>query len=507
MTSHPISPPDADSLRSRLFAQDPRLLEAAKRLANAVNATDDTSGAAQPRALIVGGFVRDAIFGGHPKDLDVEVFGVPPARLEELLNGLYPGLVNTVGRSFGILKVHLADDIEFDVSIPRRESKSGTGHRGFAIEGDPTMSVEDAARRRDFTVDAIYADPLTGDIIDPFKGLQDLTDGVLRIVDATQFADDPLRVYRAIQLAARLNLTTGSQTLDLLRQMVKRGDLEQLAKERVTDELKKLLLKSEKPSIGFALARELGIVERYWPELRVLESTNQEPEWHPEGNVWIHTLMVTDQAAKIIRQPERGFSEEEKLEVMLGALCHDLGKASTTKIEEGRIRSRGHEAAGVEAARSFLSHFTFGETIGHAAEEVAGEHLKPVMLYKSREAGQMTDAQYTNAVRKLVTRIYPTSWRVLLASAEADMRGRGIPGADTIPYAPGPAFIKAVEQLDLAHEAPKTLLQGRDLLALGVPAGPRIGELIQHVEDLRDEGTITTKQEALSEIEKQLTKS
>jgi tRNA nucleotidyltransferase (CCA-adding enzyme) len=432
----------------------------------------------------------------------MEVYGMPADALRNVLERLFPQRVHDAGVAFGIFKVVLEDGASLDVALPRRDSKVAAGHRGFVIQGDPTMLPTEAVRRRDFTINALLADPTSGELTDLIGGLEDLQRGTLRAVDPEHFAEDPLRAYRALQLTARFELTLDDETTTLIRQMVEHGDLDQLAKERVTEELKKLLLLAERPSRGLTLAKQLGIVEREWPELHVLEATEQEHEWHPEGNVWIHTLMVIDQAARIIRQPERGFSTEEKVSVMIGALCHDLGKPPTTKFEEGRIRSRGHEAEGVEVAASFMKRFTFGETAERTAQVVAGEHLKPVMLVKSLEQGQMTRPQFLNAVRKLVKRIYPVSWRVLLAASEADLRGRAFADADACPYTPGALFADAVAELGLEHEAPKPLLQGRDLAELGVEPGPSMGELIAHAEHLRDEGTITTKDEALTAIRK-----
>lgn len=478
---------------AQFAAQDPRLVEAATRLATAIR---DVSG----RALIVGGFVRDAILGGHPKDIDLEVYGVAPERLEDLLNRLYPDRVNTVGRSFGILKVHLGEDIEFDVSLPRRESKTGRGHKGFSVESDPNMRIEDAARRRDFTINAILANPLTGEVIDPFRGADDLDKKILRVVDPNTFTDDPLRVYRALQFAARLELVVDPASRELLQTMVARGDLLELPPERVTEEFKKLFLKAERPSIGFVLARDLGIIAAHHPELQALIGCKQEAEWHPEGDVWTHSLLVINQAAKIIRDPTRGFSAEERLKVMIGALCHDFGKPATTAVIDGRIRSRGHEEAGAEPTRTFLGRLAFGEHVEQTAVAIAKDHLKPGMLYIQREKGTLDEGAYTNAVRKLLKRIHPTSWRVLLAASEADYRGRAIPGFDMGPYAHGEMLAATVAAFKLDEAPTQPLIQGRDLLARGMTPGPEIGKTIARIEARRDAGEIRTREEALERL-------
>lgn len=500
--------------RERLFNQDTRLVDAAAHLATAVCALprDPKYAEIQPRALLVGGYVRDALIGGHPKDLDVEVYGVSPDRLRSLLEQLFPEKVNLVGEAFGILKIRLDNDVEFDVSIPRRESKTAQGHRGFETTSDPAMTVEDAARRRDFTMNAISADPLTGEVFDPFQGLKDLDARVLRVTDVERFQDDPLRVYRAIQFAARLNLDIEPHTTQLLREMVERGDLDTLPKERITEELRKIYLKAERPSIGFACLRELGIVEKYYPELHALIGTPQEPEWHPEGDVWIHTMMVVDEAAKIIRREDIGslLHEEERLGTMIGALCHDLGKPGTTRIGEKdgvpRIRSLGHEEAGEVPTRTLLDKWKFGEAIERTAIAMAREHLKPGMLYLQRTKGTLTPEQYVNAVRKFLKRIHPVSWRVALAVSEADFRGRALPDAQTAPFKYGQALAEVVQEHHLDKEPAKPLLRGQDLIDRGEKPGSRLGMIIKEAETLRDDGMLATREEALTWLDQRLAK-
>lgn len=492
-------PESPEALRDLLFAQDPELLRAANQLASTVRSVppDPACPNTEPRALIVGGFVRDAMIGKHPKDADMEIYGISPERLEELLQQIFEGRVNAVGRAFGVYKIALGEGLDFDISIPRRESKTGEGHKGFLINGDPTMSVEEAARRRDFTFNALAGDPLTGEIIDPFGGLDDLRHGILRVTDETRFQDDPLRVYRALQFAARMDLTTDPKTFKLLREMVERGDLDELPKERVTEEIKKLVLKSERPSVGFELARELGIIEREYPELYALVQTEQDPEWHPEGTVWTHTMMVMDAAARITRQKERGLAETERLQVILGALVHDLGKPATTKMENGRLRSLGHEEAGVDPAKKLFARWAFSSEIEQAGIVIAREHLKPFLHAHDLKKGTITKKQYANIIRKLLRRIHPVSWRVFIAACESDSRGRAFPDAQTKPYDIGRIFREAIEANHLDQDPTKTLLQGRDLLAIGMKPGTRMGEIVRAVEAARDRGEIATREEAL----------
>ena len=291
------------------------------------------------RGLIVGGWVRDRLMGHPSKDIDIEVFALDAVHLKEILQRV--GSVNTVGESFTVYKV-----AGLDVSIPRRESKTGRGHKGFLVTGDPALSYEEAARRRDFTINAISWDPLTDEYVDPFDGRGDIERRILRAVDAGTFADDSLRVLRAIQFAARFEFAIDAPTKALCAGLA----LDDLPAERIWGEIEKLLLRARRPSIGFALALELGVIERLFPELDTLVGCPQEPDWHPEGDVWIHTLLVIDEARMRIDD----LAYPQQVAVMLGAVCHDLGKPATTAFSDGRIRSLDHEEEGVAPTIALL---------------------------------------------------------------------------------------------------------------------------------------------------------
>ena len=456
-----------------------------------------------PRAYIVGGYVRDLLLGVEPKDADLEVFGVPADRLHSLLETLFPSQVHDVGRAFGVLKVHLSHGVEFDVAMPRTESKTAPGHKGFAVESYPFLSIREAARRRDFTINTISFDPLTGEVLDPWNGQQDLEARLLRVVDAETFVDDPLRVYRAVQFLARFQLTIDPPSFLLLQQMVRDGHLQELSHERITEELGKLFLLAEKPSLGIECLRALGIIERDYPELNALINVPQEPEWHPEGDVWIHTMLVVDQAAKIIRRNENAdFTRDERLAVVFGALCHDLGKPATTVRGEKdgvmRWRTPGHQEAGEAPTRELCGRLSFGEHVTHAAVMIALHHLRPPEYYLKHKKGELTDARYANTIRTLLKKIAPLSWRVLHAAAEADFRGRGFVDAETRAFLYGDLFRDTIirEQLDV--EALKPLILGGEVIELfSLEPGPFIGDLLRTVEHARDKGEIQTKDEAL----------
>jgi tRNA nucleotidyltransferase (CCA-adding enzyme) len=481
------------------------LLTTVTALAKAIRdlPTDVNHKDVKPRAFLVGGCVRDQLLGVEWKDADMEIYGVSQQTLEALLKKMFGDHVNVVGKTFAVYKIAIGDGIDLDVAIPRRESAIGSGHKDFTVIGDPFMKSEDAARRRDFTMNAILLDPLTGDITDPFDGVADLKAKILRAVDADTFIEDPLRIYRALQFAARFDLTIENGTMKLLRDMVERGETAHLSKERVTEEIRKLLLQAPKPSVGFEIAKELGIIARDYPELAVLETTEQEPDWHPEGNVWIHTMMTLDEAATIIRR-DHDLTDADRIRVMLGVLCHDLGKPATTLFIEGRMRSREHEAAGVEPTKKLLSTWTFSEEDQTAVAQLVDEHLKPAELVRQLEKGILNNKSLGNALRRLIKRIYPASLASLLAVFEADTTGRGAPRDHFQEHAVRvkETILRVIKEQHVDEASLKPLLKGSDLLELGFAPGPEMGDIIRAVEQARDEGAISTKEEALAYAKK-----
>jgi len=428
------------------------------------------------RALIVGGWVRDRILGLDAKDLDIEVFGLAPAVLRALLEQF--GTINAVGEAFTVYKVG-----DLDVSLPRRESKTGRGHKAFSVEGDPTLSFAEAARRRDFTINAMSLDPLTGELIDPWGGQDDLRARVLRVVDPATFADDSLRVLRALQFAARFDLVVNEATKALCRSL----PLDDLPAERIWGEVEKLLLRAPRPSVGLALALELGVVVRLWPELLALVGCEQEFEWHPEGDVWVHTLMVADQARTRIDD----LDHPRAVTMMLSALCHDMGKPATTKFEDGRIRSKGHEEAGVAPASLFLDrlniHTIDGYDVRRTVLGIVAHHLKPSMFFKSPTP--VSDG----AFRRLALKVDP---ELLARFAKADCHGR----TGTFDCSAMDWFIERARALGVEHQPPAPLVLGRHVLALGVPPGPAVGTLLKAVYERQLDGEVTTLEEGLASL-------
>ena len=425
------------------------------------------------RALIVGGWVRDRLIGRGSKDIDIEVFGLPADRLRAILESL--GRVETVGESFQVYKTG-----DIDVSLPRRESKSGRGHRGFEVAGDPAMTIAEAARRRDFTINAIAWDPLIDQYLDPFDGRGDLERRVLRVVDPATFADDSLRVLRGIQFAARFDFRLDDEARVLCRTI----SLDDLPPERVWGEFEKLLF-APRPSIGFALALDLGVVDRLFPELHALVGCRQEPEWHPEGDVWVHTLQVIDQARTRVDDLPR----PQRLAIMLGAVCHDFGKPSTTAFLDGRIRSIDHEEQGVEPATRFLDRLNVRSIDGYDVRQqvlgIVAQHLKPGMWFKVR--GEVGDGAFRRLAQKV-------DLELLARLAKSDCLGRepGIFNCDAMDW-----FLERARSLGVEHRPPSPILLGRHVLDLGLKPGPRVGEILKAVYEQQLDGSVTTLDQAI----------
>ena len=436
--------------------------------------------------MLVGGCVRDELMGIEPKDFDVEVYGIEPQKLREILDSF--GKVDAVGEAFTVYK--LGNDL--DVAIPRREKKVGRGHKGFVVEGDAQMSFEEAAKRRDFTINAILQDILTGEIIDFYNGREDIKRKILRVVSRETFAEDSLRVLRAAQFAARFEFEIDAETVEICRQI----DLTDLPKERIWGELEKLLLKARKPSIGLQWLYNLGVVDQLFPEMKALVGVPQEKEWHPEGTVDQHTLLVVDRARELIDD----LPYAKQVTVMLGALCHDFGKPATTQFFDGRWRSHAHDEAGVEPTISFLDKLGIytinGFDVREQVVQLVRYHLKPGEFYKVRET--LGDG----AFRRLARKVEPD---LLYRVSRADTLGRNAPWLPPETYfdaVPQEWFIKRAKELAVETEAPKEILMGRHLLELGLKKSPQIGEIIKSVYEMQLDGKVTNLDQAITEAKK-----
>ena len=404
------------------------------------------------RAMMVGGSVRDMLLGAKDvKDVDIEVFGVEPERLQQILSERFE--FDPCGVSFGVLKIK---HIDIDVALPRRESKRGIGHKGFLIDSDPGLTTAEAAARRDFTINAIYYDPLAESLEDPVNGYADLRGGVLRHV-SEKFAEDPLRVLRGMQFVARFGLSPAPETIAICRRIA----IEDLPSERLFEEWAKLLVKGREIGAGLRFLRDTGWT-RFFPELHRLIGCEQNPKWHPEGDVWNHTCLCLDAFAR-----RRIGDYDEDLIVGLAVLCHDFGKPATTVFRKGAYRSPGHDDAGRAPTLSFLRRLTNEERILREVPPLVACHMQPFSLWRAK-AGD-------SAIRRLALRVGRVDR--LLRVSRADSEGRpqellgGNPRGEELEW-----LAAAAERLRIADSAPKPILLGRHLIALGHKPSAKFGE-------------------------------
>ena len=403
----------------------------------------------------VGGFVRDALIGRENKDVDIEVHGITPACLEEILDSVGQRL--SMGESFGIFGLK---GYSLDIAMPRKEEVRGQGHRDFDIFVDPFIGTHAAARRRDFTCNALMQDVLTGEIVDHFGGAEDLRTGILRHVNDESFAEDPLRVLRAAQFAARFGFRVAEETVAICRKM----ELQHLPSERIEGELKKALLKADKPSIFFEVLRQMDQLDVWFPELKALIGVQQNPVYHSEGDVWTHTMMVLDEAAKLRSRAENPYW------FMLSALTHDFGKAVCTEESDGILHAYQHEIAGLPLAETFLRRITRETKLIAYVLNMVQLHMKPNTAAGARSASKVTTRMYDQSVDP----------EGLVCIALADDRGR----ITQAPATDHEAFL--LERLEIFRERmAQPYVMGKDLIEAGLTPGVEFTEILAHAHKLR----------------------
>jgi tRNA nucleotidyltransferase (CCA-adding enzyme) len=428
-------------------------------------------------ALLVGGCVRDALLDKDPKDWDIEVFGLTQEEMEPTLHSL--GTVNNVGKSFGVTKLVTGSGEDYDIATPRREVKTGEGHQGFEVETDPHMSLTEAAERRDFTLNAIYFDPLTGEILDPCNGLADLEARVLTPV-SERFKEDPLRVLRGMQFAGRFQATASESFKRMAGEVAHTFD--ELAGERVWGEFEKWAAKSTHPSYGLKVLDETGWI-KHFPEILALKGCPQDVMHHPEGDVFTHTGHCCDALAS-----DKEFKRRDPLDratLMVAMLSHDFGKPKTTKWETVSDRPRytayGHEGAGVKPMKAFLQRMRAPSSVARICEPIVREHL----------AHATKDKLTPKLLNRLARRTHPATLDDLCLIMQADLDGR-----PPLPKGRG-AGIKvlrdAAEAQDVLNSVPKPLLLGRDLIAVGVKPGVEMGKALNDAYARQLDGEFDTK--------------
>jgi len=423
------------------------------------------------RALLVGGCVRDGLLGQTAKDFDMEAYGLSVEALEAALQPRFR--LDTVGRSFGVI---ILKGKGIDIALPRRESRIGPRHTDFRVEGDPELAPEAAARRRDFTINAISWDPLRAEWIDPFDGRGDLEKRRLRHV-SDAFSEDPLRVLRGMQFIARFELTPDPATTALCAQLTP----EALPPERLWEEWRKLLLKGRKISAGLEFLKACGWL-RFFPELEALVGCEQDPKWHPEGDAWSHTLHCLDAFAQ-----HRIGQDWEDLVVGLAVLCHDFGKPATSYTDaNGRIRSPRHDVEGVPVAQTFLERLTRQKKVFEEVLPLVEQHMRPLALYR--------DGAGDSAVRRLAARVKRVDR--LVRVAHADKLGR--PPIEPDGYPEGEWLLKRAESLAIEDNAPRPILLGRHLIELDIKPGPHFGKILDRAYEAQLDGRFANEEEGRS---------
>lgn len=426
--------------------------------------------------LFVGGFVRDHVLGIPSKDMDLEIYGLT---YQQIIAALRPYFrVGQVGQSFSVLKI----DNEIDLAIPRRERKTGVGHKAFEVVADSSMSFQEAASRRDFTINAIGM-RLDGTFCDPFGGLGDLKRGILR-APTEAFCEDPLRVLRGMQFAARFGFSMESRTVEFCRKVL--PEFKTLSCERLYTEWEKWALKGKWPEKGLDVLRETGWLECF-PELFAMMQTEQDPEVHPEGNVWEHTRKVCISAAKIAEK--QNFSAHERLCLMFSALVHDIGKpAAWKKDENGRISMPGHAVLGAQTAFDFFQKLRAPLNVSRT--------IRPLVALHGWHFHHPADP---SSVRHLTDELAPASFRLWHALVSADRDGRGLhtPQGDLL-Y---PEWAKLAEELDLWENRPPQILFGRDLMHFGIRPGAQMGPLLQKIRQAELNGEFTNHADGLKWLE------
>ncbi len=442
------------------------------------------------RPYLVGGSVRDWLLGLEPKDFDIEVFNTDYDALRQTLARFGP--TDVVGKSFGVVKVRLRGN-EYDFSLPRRETKTAAGHRGFSVEPSSTLTFPEAAARRDFTLNAIGYDLATREIIDPFHGREDLQNRLLRHVGPA-FAEDPLRVLRGFQLAARFDLRMAPETAAVCRDI--HSAFAELPRERVWHEWEKWSRLATVPSRGIDILEATGWISHF-PPLAALHNCPQDPDWHPEGDVLVHTKHCLDALAAMPEWQNR--PAESRRILMFAILTHDFGKATTTHqaFRRGATRwvSPGHDKESGRLAEEFLASIGAPKSILEYVRPLVENHMYHV---------NATSTPSPAAVRRLARRLAPATIEDLAIVMTADTRGRPPLTAQTHPGIE--ALRASARQLQLENRAPRPLLLGRHLIEHGWEPGPHFKPILDELFEAQIEGAFSTPQEAQTYLHRYLKK-
>lgn len=430
--------------------------------------------------FIVGGAVRDLLLAKEVYDIDIEVHNLSLEIVEQILSTF--GAVSFIGKSFGVLKVH---GLPVDFSLPRSDSQG----RKPEVTVDPTMGIEEALRRRDLTMNALAIDVLSKELVDPFNGYEDILTRTLRSPDTTFFTQDPLRFFRVMHFISRFEMLPDRA----LNQVCATMSLIGLSLERIESEFEKLMLKSVKPSLGIRWLRVIGRLHEILPELAATRDVPQEHDWHPEGDVFEHSMQSLDAAAALTYD-----TQEQKLVGLYGALCHDLGKVVATQFSKGRIRSHGHDEAGAPRARALLKRITRKNILIDTIPLLVKAHMQPFTFIKLNASPA--------AYKRLALRLAPvTSIKELCTIARADKQGRNkLKGHPLfIPLPDLDLFIKNAQAYGVWLSPELPLLQGRDIADI-VSGGPAMGKALKFAYEYQIKNTIHDKQELKNYVKQYL---
>jgi tRNA nucleotidyltransferase (CCA-adding enzyme) len=434
------------------------------------------------RPFLVGGCVRDALLNLPIKDLDIEVFGLGTRDIENALRKKF-GIIN-VGAAFGVTKLK---DRSIDVSVPRRENRTGARHHDFEVQADPTMTAKEAAERRDFTINAISWNPETGEIIDPFNGLNRFKKRSAYAMFLYKFSEDPLRVLRGMQFAARLKFTIAPETIKLCATL----NPNDLPPERLFEEWSKLILRGAKPSLGLNFLRECGWT-KYFPELHAIIGVESRSD---NGIPRAMSGLILSSVWMFL-PAERLNDRDEDLIVGLAVLLHDLGKATTTKIEaDGRLHAYGHEAESEKLALNFLNQITRETKVVEAVLSLVRWHAQPYELWKTKSS----DA----SVRRLAEKVNRIDRLIRVDSA--DRQGRGPASLGESPQ--GKWLLERSQALHVADSAPKSILMGRHLIAMGYKPSDLFSKILYDANEAQLDGVFSDESSALVWLKDYLSKN
>jgi tRNA nucleotidyltransferase (CCA-adding enzyme) len=435
--------------------------------------------------FIIGGAVRDFFmnsihgFGTTPKDFDCEVFGISQPDLVSVLSAF--GRVSEVGASFGVTKLSTPTD-EFDFSLPRRDNLTGKGHKGFDVVVDTTMTPTDAAFRRDFTMNAISFDIVEGTFFDPFGGIEDIQNLTLKHV-SHHFSEDPLRVLRGMQFCSRFNLNPSPELLVLSQSIV--SEFATLPVERVREEWMKWA-KGNTPSAGLKFLKDSGWLVHF-PELSVLVNCPQQPEWHPEGDVWEHTLHTVD--AMAFQCQRDGIVGEHRAKLMFGALCHDMGKPATTVFSDGAWRSPAHDVIGMTPTRNFMQRI-FSVEGQKEDSDFTVFAVKATQLHMRHLGFEGSKSQ----VRRLALEF---SIADLVQIVEADHNARPFSPSTWAENSEVRHMLRIADEIGVTTNAPKPLIMGRDLIMMGIKQSKEMGDILKSIFQAQLDGAFDDKPSAL----------